>query len=110
MSTTLEILRDAIVRKKPVSFRYKNPKKPNEPKGARIGNPHAVYQTTTGNINLDLYQTSGAILPAGTELPAWRDYTLTFISDLEIIEGPSFEVASDYKSYARKYQRKFVKI
>jgi len=106
----MDILRDAIARKKPVSFTYKNPKKVGEPKGKRIGNPHAVYQTTTGNINLEVYQTAGAIFPADTQLPVWRDYTLAYVSDLEIIEGASFEVAPDYKSYARKYQRKFVKI
>ena len=106
----MEVLRDAIERQKPVSFEYQNPKKPNEPKGRRVGNPHAIYATAPGNINVDLYQTSGAALPTSVEFPVWRDYALKYISNAEIIEEQSFEISEDYKPYNQKYARKFIKL
>ena len=111
MNTTQDILRDAVLRMKPVSFEYRNPKKPAEPAGVRIGNPHAVYATSQGIINVDLYQTGG-VLPAGSAaLPLWKDYALSYIVGLEILEAePSFEEAPGYKAYNRKYERKFVKV
>ena len=106
----MEILRDAVLRQKPVSFEYVNPKKPNEPKGLRFGNPHAVYATAPGNINVDLYQTDGVALPIGVALPVWRDYALKYIVKPSILEDQSFEIAEDYKPYNQKYARKFIKL
>ena len=105
MTTPMDVLRDAILRKKSVSFSYHNPKKSPKPITKIVGNPHALYATNTGNINLDLYQTSGEATPT------WKDYTLAYILDLKILESePSFTEAPDYKSYARKYERKFIKL
>jgi hypothetical protein len=107
----MDILRDAIERQKSVSFHYVNPKKPLNSTEACIGNPHAVYATAPGNINVDLYQTSGAILPDGAVFPAWRDYALKYMVDLIILEDlPPFTPAQDYKTGNRKYDRKFIKI
>jgi hypothetical protein len=111
MSAAMDVLREAIERKKPVSFRYLNPKKPDEPKGRRVGNPHAIYATAPGNINLDLYQTGGVALPVGVDFPVWRDYALKYIADATLLEDkPPFELATDYKPYNKKYERKFIKL
>lgn len=110
MNQPMDLLRDAITRQKSVSFEYKNPKKPAEPEGKRTGNPHAVYATAPGNINLDLYQTGGVALPIGVDLPVWRDYSLKYIVNLEILENQDFEQAPDYKPYNKKYDRKFIKL
>jgi hypothetical protein len=111
MTTPIDVLREAITRQKSVSFHYINPNKPLDSFQACVGNPHAVYATASGNINLELFQTSGAVFPAGTKFPVWRDYSLKFITKIKILESqPSFDLAADYKSDNRKYERKFFKI
>ena len=110
MRPNLDILREAINRRKPVRFNYNNPKKPEASGEFRVGNPHAVYATSMGNINVDLFQTDGPI-EGSSGLPSWRDYTLAYIEGLEIDEkAVPFAPCDDYKPSNQKYLRKFAKI
>lgn len=103
----LEIIKEAIKSKKPISFKYE---KPDKIKGERIGNPHAIYYTGDDNILVDIFQTSGAS-DTPDNLPDWRQFYLEFIKDVNLLKDePSFDVADGYDSHSPRYQKAIVKI
>lgn len=103
---TFELLQKAIKERKPISFEYN---KPGKDKGKRIGDPHAIFISTTDKTNVDIYQRDG--ISEKGEIPGWRPFTIDFIDNIEILlNKPSFEIAPDYNPESKKYVDILVKI
>jgi len=83
-----QILIEAIDNRRLVSFYY-------EDQPIRRAAPHAIYISTAGNENLDAYQFDG--YSKSGNLPAWRNFLLSKIENLEILDE-NFEIAEGYKS------------
>lgn len=95
-----EILKQAIDDRKLVNFSY-------EHHPIRRAAPHAIYWSKQNKENLDAFQYDGYSKTGN--LPAWRNFTLSKIQNLEILDE-TFEVADGYKTYSSKYSRPVYKI
>lgn len=99
MNTEL-LLKKAIKEHKLVNFNY-------EDKPIRQAAPHALYYSSTGNLNLDAFQYDGYSKTGS--LPNWRNFILDKIRNLEVLDE-NFEVAQGYKPHSSKYSRYVCKV
>ncbi|HEX3811213.1 MAG TPA: WYL domain-containing protein [Mycobacteriales bacterium] len=75
--------------------------------GPRTIQPHALFQTSTGELRLDAIQLDGP--SSEPTFPAWRSFDLTYIADLELLPetfdcDPSFNPENPHK-YRRMVTR-----
>lgn len=65
----------------------------NNDESKRIVEPHILYESSTGNILLDAYQTSG--YSKNNESMAWKSFNIEKIQGVEITEN-TFTLRSGY--------------
>lgn len=103
----LDMLREAIQNRTPISLRYL---KPGKTDGTRVGNPLVLFVATTGTTQLAFYQTSGAT-DSGQTLPGWRQFEIAHIQDLVLLKGePRFTPPADYKPNDKRYDKAIEKV
>jgi hypothetical protein len=103
---TLEILTSAIQQKKQISYEYDAPERAV---GVRIGNPHAIFISTSDNVNIDIYKISGVTSDPTKPLPAWRQYKVQNIRNVVILDTV-FTIAPGYNPTSKQYARVIAKI
>lgn len=108
---SLQLLKDAIDRRKPISFRYK---KSGKNPGERIGNTHAIWvmrkKDGTESTKVHIFQTDG-VSDSGQELPSFRMFDLDTLSEVEILEdNESFEISELYNPEWKDYKCVIAKI
>ena len=93
---SLDILKEAIEQKAPISFEYN---KQGKVEGVRVGNPHAVFimrrKDGTESTKVHIYQTDG-VSDSGQVLPSFRMFDLEEITNVKILELSAFEIAEQY--------------
>ena len=86
-------LTQAIERKQPVTFFYKDKWQPGGTPGAlgqRVGNPHAIWRGTNGRTYLHLYVDPQSATATGG-LPGWRTFLVNRIQGVSVLElGTTF--------------------
>lgn len=108
---SLEILKEAIEKRMPISFEYN---KPGKTPGIRVGNPHAVYvmrkKDGSEPTKVDVVQTSG-VSDSGQAFPSFRMFDLTELSKIKIcaVDKP-FEVSDEYKAESDRYKYVIAKV
>ncbi|OGU40120.1 MAG: hypothetical protein A2X61_06970 [Ignavibacteria bacterium GWB2_35_12] len=104
---TLELLKKAIELRKPITYEYNAP---DRAIGPRLGNPHAIFISTSGNMNIDIYKLDG-VRSTPDKLPAWRQYKVKNIENVIIhVEENIFEIAPGYNPVSKQYSRVIKKI
>lgn len=103
---TIEILTSAIRQKKQISYEYSAPE---SKKGVRIGNPHAIFVSSSDNVNIDIYKLDGVRTDPTKLLPAWRQYKIKYIKNV-IILNTVFSTAVGYNPTSKQYSRVIIKI
>lgn len=91
MHATQSLLCDAISQKRSVSLWYGG--------GSRVVDPYIVYESSTGKILVDVYQTSG--YSKGGKSVAWKPFEVDLIGSLQVLDR-TFSVRPDYKPTNRK--------
>ena len=94
---SLQVLKNAIEKQKPISFQYN---KPGKTPVKRIGNPHAVWvmrkKDGTESTKVHIVQTEG-VSDSGQELPSFRMFDLAVLSEVNLLEGSNtFQVSEQY--------------
>ena len=83
----------AIERKQPVTFFYKDKWQPEGTPGAlgqRVGNPHAIWKGANGRTYLHLYVDPQSATATGG-LPGWRTFLVNRIQGVSVLElGTTF--------------------
>lgn len=103
----LKILKEAIKLRKPIIYEYQAL---GRARGLRYGNPHAIFISTSGNKNIDIYKTDG-VSTNSSKLPGWREYNIKNIISVKILhELSEFEIALGYKPHAERYNTAITKI
>lgn len=96
-----ETLCRAIQHQLVVSLEYaKDP-----PGSVRTCHPHAVYESSTGKILVDVFQVSG--YTSSGPLPAWRPLEVRLISTVRVCDA-TFSVAPGYNPGNRDRYVRFV--
>ncbi len=90
----------AINNRNLINFTYDN-------RPIRSAAPHAIYISSANNECLDAFQYDG--YSKSGNLPAWRNFKLEKINNLEILEE-KFDIADGYKSHSSKYNNYIHKI
>lgn len=92
----ISVLTKAINERKTISYEYN---KPGKTPGERIGNPYAIYNASTGNINAHIVQTSGVSDSTDKQpLPSFRTHLIDQLSNVQILEDkPPF--SPDFSGY-----------
>ncbi len=104
----IEILKKAIVSRKPIEYEYETE---GRAIGKRYGHPHAIFISSTNNVNIDIFKYDGVMTDSNKPLPAWRQYCVKFITNVLILEQePEFEVAKGYNPISKQYNRVIVKV
>lgn len=103
---TIDILTSAIRQKRQISYEYNSPGRAT---GVRIGNPHAIFVSTSDNVNIDIYKVDGVKTDPSKPLPAWRQYKVKEISNVTILDK-EFTVAEGYNPNSKQYARVIAKI
>jgi hypothetical protein len=101
----IEILLLAIKQKKQIRYEYDLP---GRAIGTRIGNPHAIFISSTEKINIDIYKHNGVCSDL-KPIPAWRQYTIKHIRNVVILDE-EFTVAIGYNPISKQYNRVIAKI
>lgn len=105
--SSLDLLKQAIEAQKPISYEYVLEGKVE---GRRYGNPHAIFISTKGNINIDIFKTGGVRTDKTIALPRWQQYKVAHIENVEIENDEVFEIAEGYNPYSNKYDKTIMKI
>jgi hypothetical protein len=92
-------IRDALRHRRALTLLYKD----GDP---RTVHPHVLFPSTDGTVFLDCYQVAGHT-SAGTPLPAWKQFKLAQIRELEP-NGHRFELAPGYNPSSPKYANALV--
>lgn len=103
---TIDLLTSAIQQRKQVSYEYESP---GRVIGVRIGNPHAIFISTAGNVNIDIFKIDGVKTDPSKPLPAWRQYKVKDIKNVIILDKP-FVTADGYNPTSKQYARVIAKI
>ena len=108
---SLEILKEAIKKRAPISFEYN---KPGKIFGLRLGNPHAVYimrkKDGSETTKVDIVQTDG-VSDSGQEFPSFRMFDLKELSNIKIeTENTPFEISEQYKPESDRYKYVIAKV
>lgn len=93
---TLDLLKDAIEARTPISFHYDSADAP----GVRTGHPHAVFirrlKDGREKVYVDVWMTGGVTF-SGSDNP-WRKFSFEKISSVRSMPGGPFSVADGYNS------------
>ncbi len=108
---SLEILKEAIAKRMPITFEYN---KPDKTPGERVGNPHAVFimrkKDGSESTKVHVVQTSG-VSDSGQEFPSFRLFNLTELSNVRIQDtGTQFEISEDYNAEWDGYKYVIAKV
>ena len=108
MTDIIKEIEKSIDGRIPISFEYN---KPGKTPGERVGDPHALYlHKTTGNMLLDVYQTSG-ISDSIKEFPDWRPFSVDYITNIKFHEDEApFDIAPLYKPNSPQYIKVIKKV
>jgi len=100
MHSNQSLLCEAISQRRSVSLWYGG--------GSRLVDPHIVYESSTGKILVDAYQTSG--YSESDESVEWKRFEVDQISSLQLLDR-TFSVRTDYiPSNRKRYVRIICKI
>lgn len=96
---SLEILKEAIAKKMPITFEYN---KPGKTPGERVGNPHAVFimrkKDDSESTKVHIVQTSG-VSDSGQAFPSFRLFDLTELSNVRIKQADTpFDISEKYNA------------
>ncbi|CAM6626537.1 hypothetical protein RBI81_18570 [Enterobacter roggenkampii] len=108
---SLQVLRDSVQRRKPISFHYN---KPGKTPGERIGNVHAIYilrkKDGSESTKLDIVQTSG-VTDSEPDFPEFRRFDIEYLSNIIILEGePQFPIDDKYNPEYDGYKNVIAKV
>jgi hypothetical protein len=95
--STEEILRIAVVERRPVTLEYRR-----RGQGLRLVHPHALYPTAAKETYVDVYQVRGHT-SAGRTLPGWRAFDVAQVVHAELRAG-RFALAPGYNPTAPRYR------
>lgn len=105
---TVEILKQAISERKPISFEYEAA---DRAVGTRYGNPHVLFVSPFSIDTIDIFKTGGVSTETLRPLPAWRQYKIANIKNIIIQQdAPSFETAPGYNPQSKLYNKVIAKI
>ena len=97
-----ERLRDAIRRRRWVSFFYV---KPGKTPGQRVGAPYVLFETSGGLLQCLIFQTEGAT-DSVEAVPGWRQFQVQYVQGLSLLEDRDpFAVRRDFKRDDPRYAR-----
>jgi hypothetical protein len=103
----IEVLTEAIRLKKPISYEYEAPERAI---GIRYGNPHAIFISTSGNVNIHIYKTGG-VSSDTKPIPCWKEYKVVQIRNVVLLAiEPAFDIATGYNPISKLYLRMIAKI
>jgi len=97
----IDELTAAISGQRVISLRYL---RNHNAAGPRTVQPHALFQTSTGEIRLDAVQVAGDT-SRDAIFPAWRAFDLTLIADLELLDDDFDRDPTFNPDNPRKYHR-----
>ncbi len=108
---SLEILKEAIEKRMPITFEYN---KPDKTPGVRVGNPHAIFimrkKDGSESTKVHIVQTSG-VSDSKQEFPSFRQFNLTEISNVRIKETDTpFDISEDYNAEWDGYKYVIAKV
>ncbi len=103
---TIELLISAIKQKRQISYEYHLQ---GRAEGVRIGNPHAIFEATSGNINIDIFKIDGVRTEPQKPLPEWRQYTVKHLRNVVILDEV-FSIADGYNTYSNQYTKVIFKL
>ena len=108
---SLQVLRDSVQRRKPISFHYN---KPGKTPGERIGNVHAIFimrkKDGTESTKLHIVQTSG-VTDSEPDFPEFRMFDIESLSNIKILEGESqFPINDKYNPEYDGYKNVIAKV
>lgn len=109
---SLQLLRESVRRRKPISFQYN---KPGKVAGERIGNVHAIFilrRKTDGveTTKLHIVQTAG-VTDTVPDFPEFRTFDIEAISNVIILDDePDFPINEKYNPEYDGYQNVIVKV
>lgn len=105
---TVEILKQAISERKPISFEYEAT---DRAVGTRYGNPHVLFVSPFNIDTIDIFKTGGVCTETLRPLPAWRQYKIANIKNIIIQQDTlSFEPAQGYNPQSKLYNKVIAKI
>lgn len=88
--TTTDVIKQAIAERRTVQLEY--------PKHGAIGlrtcDPHILFESSTGKIQVDCWQAAGPS-SSGGPLPDWRPFTVAEITRCSLTDA-RFEIADGY--------------
>ncbi len=99
---TLELLKQAISTKTPISFYYN---KEGKVRGERIGNPHAIFHNSNGDLQVDIAQTGGiSSSTSKNPFPNFRTFDFQNIVNVTVLDNEQqFNLDHNYNSNSEKY-------
>ncbi len=108
---SLEILKEAIEKRMPISFEYN---KQGKTPGIRVGNPHAVFvmrrKDGSESTKVHVVQTSG-VSDSEQEFPSFRLFDLTQLSNIKILAVDTpFDVSDKYNAEWDGYKYVIAKV
>jgi hypothetical protein len=105
---TLDILIKAIQLQKSISYEYNAP---GRAIGVRFGNPHAIFVSTTENVNIDIFKIDGVKTDPSKPIPAWRQYKVKHMENVSIlVDDNEFEIAVGYNPTSKQYANVIAKV
>jgi hypothetical protein len=94
----------AILGHRQVQLLYPRDPRPPAP---RVVNPHAVYESSSGQLYLQGVQVAGPSSHGEDSLPGWRTFTVGLIAGAEVLPT-GFEVAPDFRPGSPLYHRMII--
>lgn len=94
----------AILGRHQVRLRYAGDPRAPAP---RVINPHAVYESSSGQLYLQGVQVAGPSSHGEDSLPSWRTFALGLIARAEVLPT-GFEVAPDFRPGSPLYHRMII--
>lgn len=94
----------AILGHRQVRLRYPGDPRTSAP---RVVNPHAVYESSAGQLYLLGVQIGGPSSHGEDSLPGWRTFALGLIGGAEVLPT-RFEVAPDFRPGSPLYHRMII--
>ncbi|EKN6004753.1 hypothetical protein AB8939_03900 [Yersinia enterocolitica] len=108
---SLQLLRQAIQARKPISFEYN---KPGKIPGERIGNPHAIFimrkKDQSESTKVHIVQVGG-VTDSAPNFPEFRLFDIAEISNIKIIDvGAPFAIDGGYNPHWDGYKNVIAKV
>lgn len=108
---SLEILKEAIEKKMPISFEYN---KPGKTPGERFGNPYVIYvmrkNDGSESTKIDIVQTDG-VSDSKRGFPCFGIFDLAELSNIKIETNKMpFEISEQYNPESDRYRFVIAKV